>query len=148
MLFNVKWASNFVSYIMAETYYILMRWWDVHSVLNFYTTSSLKQQSMGRNVLPLGHNILIPSQPVIALTPKCCMFSQEAVNTNIIVFGLTWPGLEHTIYHTQSEHTNHYITEALRILGITDIYLNDNFEPTTPFLSDQKNLILSLNFVG
>ena len=39
-------------------------------------------------------------------------------------------------------------TEALGILGITDIYLNDNFEPTTPFLSDQKNLILSLNFVG
>ena len=115
MLFNVKWASNFVSYIMAETYYILMKWWDVHSVLNLYTTSSLKQQSMGRNVLPLGHNILIPSQPVIALTPKCCMFSQEAVNTNIIVFGLTWPGLEHTIYHTQSEHTNHYITETLRI---------------------------------
>jgi hypothetical protein len=115
LLFNVKWASNFVSYIMAETYYILMKWWDVHSVLNLYTTSSLKQQSMGRNVLPLGHNILIPSQPVIALTPKCCMFSQEAVNTNIIVFGLTWPGLEHTIYHTQSEHTNHYITETLRI---------------------------------
>jgi hypothetical protein len=38
--------------------------------------------------------------------------------------------------------------EALGILGIADIYLNDNFEPTTPFLSDQKNLILSLNFVG
>ena len=35
--------------------------------------------------------------------------------------------------------------EALGILGITDIYLNDNFEPTTPFLSDPKNLILSLN---
>ena len=38
--------------------------------------------------------------------------------------------------------------EALGILGITDIYLNDNFEPTTPFLSDQENFILSLNFVG
>ena len=38
--------------------------------------------------------------------------------------------------------------ETLGILGITDIYLKDNFEPTTPFLSDQKNLILSLNFVG
>ena len=38
--------------------------------------------------------------------------------------------------------------EALGILGITDIYLNDNFEPTTPFLSDQKNFIFSLNFVG
>jgi hypothetical protein len=24
--------------------------------------------------------------------------------------------------------------ETLGILGITDIYLNDNFEPTTPFL--------------
>jgi hypothetical protein len=30
--------------------------------------------------------------------------------------------------------------EALGILGITDIYLNDNFEPTTPFLSDPKKL--------
>ena len=37
--------------------------------------------------------------------------------------------------------------EALGFCGITDIYLNDNFEPTTPFLSDQKNLTLSLNFV-
>ena len=38
--------------------------------------------------------------------------------------------------------------EALGVWGITDIYLNDNFEPTTPFVSDQKNLTLSLNFVG
>jgi hypothetical protein len=38
--------------------------------------------------------------------------------------------------------------EALGVWGITNIYLNDNFEPTTPFLSDQKNLTLSLNFVG
>jgi hypothetical protein len=30
-------------------------------------------------------------------------------------------------------------TEALGVWGITDIYLNDNSEPTTPFLSDQKN---------
>ena len=42
-----------------------------------------------------------------------------------------------------------FVTGATLLqLGITDIYLNDNFEPTTPFLSDQKNLILSLNFVG
>jgi hypothetical protein len=37
--------------------------------------------------------------------------------------------------------------EALGILGITNIYLNDNFEPTTSFLSDQKNLILSDNYI-
>jgi hypothetical protein len=30
--------------------------------------------------------------------------------------------------------------EALGGWGITDIYLKDNFEPTTPFLSNQKNL--------
>ena len=119
LLFNAKWASNFVTYIMAEIYYILMRWWDVRSVLNqqmyldFYTTSSLKQQFMGRNVPPFGHNILIPSQPVIALTPKCCLFSREAANTKIIVFGLTWPGLEPTIYHTQNEHANHYTTARI-----------------------------------
>jgi hypothetical protein len=36
--------------------------------LDFYNASSLKQQSMDRHVAPLGHIILIPSQPVFALT--------------------------------------------------------------------------------
>jgi len=35
----------------------------------FIVTSSLKQQSMGRHVTPLGHIILIPSQAVFALSP-------------------------------------------------------------------------------
>jgi hypothetical protein len=37
--------------------------------LDFYSASSLKQQSAGRHVAPLGHIILIPSQPVFALSP-------------------------------------------------------------------------------
>jgi hypothetical protein len=37
--------------------------------LVFYSASSLKQQSAGRHVAPLGHIILIPSQPVFALSP-------------------------------------------------------------------------------
>ena len=41
---------------------------DQHE-LDFYSASSLKQQSAGRHVAPLGHIILIPSQPVFALTP-------------------------------------------------------------------------------
>jgi hypothetical protein len=49
---------------------------------------------------PLGHIILIPSQPVFALSPYCCVISGEASNTNFIVFGLTRPGLEPTIYCT------------------------------------------------
>jgi hypothetical protein len=43
-----------------------------------YSANSLKQQSEGRHVAPLGHIILIPSQPVCALSPYCCVLSGEA----------------------------------------------------------------------
>ncbi len=39
--------------------------------------------------------------------------SGEATNTNFIVIGLTWLGLEPTIYRTQGEHANHYATDAV-----------------------------------
>jgi len=42
---------------------------DQHAELDFYSASSLKQQSAGRRVAPLGHIILIPSWPVFALSP-------------------------------------------------------------------------------
>jgi len=38
---------------------------DQHAELDFYSASSLKQQSTGRHVAPLEHIILIPSQPVL-----------------------------------------------------------------------------------
>ena len=41
---------------------------DQHSLLDFYSASSLKQQSADRHVTPLGHIILILSQPFFALT--------------------------------------------------------------------------------
>ena len=41
----------------------------IHAELDFYSASSLKQQSTARHVAPLGHIILIPSQPVFALPP-------------------------------------------------------------------------------
>jgi hypothetical protein len=37
----------------------------------------------------------------------------EATNTSFIVFGLTRPGLEPTIYRTRGEHANHYATDAV-----------------------------------
>ena len=50
-----------------------MRWWWVllgqHAEWDFYSASSLKQQSAGRHVAPLGNIILIQSQPVFALSP-------------------------------------------------------------------------------
>jgi len=46
------------------------------------------------------HIILIPSQPVFALTPQYYVLSGEAANTNLTVFGLTQLWLEAIIYHT------------------------------------------------
>ena len=41
------------------------------------------------------------------------MLSREATNTNFIVFGLTRPGLESTIYSTRGEHAHNYTTNAI-----------------------------------
>ena len=38
---------------------------DQHAELDIYSASSLKQQSAGKHVAPLGHIILIQRQPVI-----------------------------------------------------------------------------------
>ena len=39
---------------------------------------------------------------------------REVTNTNFIVFGLTRPGLEPTIYRTRGdEHASHYATDAV-----------------------------------
>ena len=60
---------------MARTSYIQCNDDDARFVLNqhaefdLYSARSLKQQSVGRHVAPFGHIILIPSQPVFALTP-------------------------------------------------------------------------------
>ena len=50
---------------MMKVHFVL----DQHAELDFYSFSSLKQQSADRLIAPLGHIILIPSQPVFALSP-------------------------------------------------------------------------------
>jgi len=58
---------------------------DQHAELDFHSASSLKQQSADKHAATLGHIILIPSEPVCALS-LCCMLSGEATNTNFIVW--------------------------------------------------------------
>jgi hypothetical protein len=41
---------------------------DQHAELDLYSASSLKKQSVDRHVAPPGHIIMIPSQPVFALS--------------------------------------------------------------------------------
>jgi hypothetical protein len=110
-----EWVSNcyltpseqFFSHIMVRASYISIRWlWcplctrPTCSVLDFYNASSLKQQSLGRHVSPFGHIMLIPSQPVFALTPYCCVFRRRSILT---VLCLMWPTLEPTIFCTWGE---------------------------------------------
>jgi hypothetical protein len=76
----------------------------------------MKQQSADRHVVPLGHIILIPSHSVFALSPLCWVLSGEATNANFIVFGLTWSGLDLTIYRSRGEHANHYKTDQVSLM--------------------------------
>jgi len=39
----------------------------------------MKQQFIGNHVTSLRHIILIPSQPVFALTPQWCMLREEVI---------------------------------------------------------------------
>jgi hypothetical protein len=53
-----QWDDDEVRFILGQ-----------HAELDFHSASSLKQQSAGRHVAPLWHIILIPNQPVFALSP-------------------------------------------------------------------------------
>ena len=101
--FDFQWDND------DEVHFVL----DQHAELDLHGASSLKQQSADRHVAPPEHIILIPSQPVFTPSPSCCVLSGEATQINFIVFGLTRPGLEPTIYHTRGEHANHYATDAV-----------------------------------
>ena len=58
--------------------------------------------------LHMGHIIWILNQPVVALTPWCCVIRREAANTNLIVFGVIRPNV-----CTHGEYANHYITDEI-----------------------------------
>jgi hypothetical protein len=60
-----------------ETFSIDLVW------MEFYVS---KNMSAGRYVAPLGHIILISSQPVFVRTPKLCVIREETKNTNFTVF--------------------------------------------------------------
>ena len=46
--------------------------------MDLYSASSLKQHFTSIYVAPLGHIILIQSQPIFALCPLCCMLNQRS----------------------------------------------------------------------
>jgi hypothetical protein len=57
-------GENKLNLMMSRCRFVL----DKHAYFDLYSASSLKQHFVGRYVIPLGHIILIPSQPIFALT--------------------------------------------------------------------------------
>jgi hypothetical protein len=55
---NFRWDENEFRFVLNQ-----------HAELEFYSATSLKQQSAGRHVATLGHITLIPSQPVFPISP-------------------------------------------------------------------------------
>jgi hypothetical protein len=55
---NFQWDDDEVRFVL-----------DQQAELDLYSASSLNQQFAGKHVAPLGHIILIPSLPVVALFP-------------------------------------------------------------------------------
>ena len=72
----------------------------------------LWNKSAGRYVTAFGHIIVIRSQPDFSPTHWSCTHSREAAYIIYLVFGLTKPGLNTTIYSTWVKHTNHYTTDV------------------------------------
>jgi hypothetical protein len=72
---------------------------------------------MQRHVAPLGHIIMILSQPVFALSPLYYLLSGEVTHTNLKVFDLIRLQLNIKIYHTQGKDTNHYLTDVVDHCG-------------------------------
>ena len=73
--------------------------------------------------------ILIPNQPVFALSPQFCVLIGEATNTNLIVFGLTRSELEPTFYRTRRRERrplHHRCTNKLLTRIYNKYYRDEN----------------------
>ena len=57
-LYHFQWDNDELCFVL-----------DQHTELDFYSASSLKQQSTDKHVTPLVHIIPTTSQPVLALSP-------------------------------------------------------------------------------
>ena len=114
------WEHASFDGMMMDVRFVL----DQHALSGFYSANSRKQQSLGGYICrSTRHIILIPSQPVFALAPEWWVLSREAGNTNVIVFGLTWPWLEPTIYRIRGEHANHSRRGTLTITPLMQTIL-------------------------
>ena len=85
-------TQQFHSYIMARTTLDPLCTRTTRSVIFFYCANSLKQQSAGRHVVPLGHFILIDfraNQSLLFLHNAACLAKKQHIS---IASSLVWSG--------------------------------------------------------
>jgi hypothetical protein len=85
---------------------------------DLHSASSLKQQSAGRHVSPLGHIIPIPSQPVFDLTLSFYVLTEEATNANLLVFDYYVEGQIIYSYYVEGQIIYFYYVEGQIIFFI------------------------------
>jgi hypothetical protein len=82
----------------------------------FYCASSMKQQFADRHVAPLGQlSRFRANQSLVFLLNAACLAEKQQIP---ILYSLA----QTPIYGTQGEYTNHYTTDAVRIM-ITVVWL-------------------------
>jgi hypothetical protein len=86
----------------------------------------------------------------MSIIPTDCCFSELALSGPdpgfVVRGGVSRRGVCGPLKVPSWSRVEPWFRGALGILGITDIYLNENFEPTTPFLSDKKTWFWVLIF--
>ena len=80
---------------------------NTHSRIFLIVQTHWNKESAGQHVAPFGHIIPILRQSVFPLTTSWCVLREEVTHANVIVFGLTRPVFESTIYRNLGEHANH-----------------------------------------
>jgi hypothetical protein len=111
--------EKFFSYIMARTSYI----WDDNDILIVldqhaeFTFIVLAHWNNRQRVDMSLHSDTLSrfqsNQPLLFLHNAVRLAEKQQIP--ILVFGLTWPKLEPTIYRTRGKHANNYTTDVVSL---------------------------------
>jgi hypothetical protein len=137
--------EQFFSYIMVRTSYILMRWWFLlctrpnmaswifivlHNVANWNKSSQVDMSLHSETLFWFTAN-----QSLLLLLSAVCLAEKQQIS--ILVFGLTWTGLEPTIYRSPGERANNYTTNL--------VLENSQVGTTVTFCTEYKQNLTNYN---